>query len=229
LGVLAGLEVSSISEMNWKLLGSACQINALFAPGVPEIRTMFRLKSVPEPSNGVKSFEKAEIRRALVVPGPMFRMLEETFQLLAVRPAPEVPTLWKLTTAESNLKSPWNPTKLLATGILVVVTGWVKLVTPVLTVATGSITEATTGVAVGVGLGVAVGGGVGVGEAVGTGEAVGVGEGVDVGVGVGVGPATQDANLKLPIRVLQLEPLVLKYSWVYQKVQSSDGSTVKAL
>ena len=56
----------------------------------------------------------------------------------------------------------------------------------------------------------------------------GVGDGV--GVGVGVGPATQFGNLKLPIWVLQLKlPVVAMYSWVYQKVQSSTGSTVNAL
>ena len=37
----------------------------------------------------------------------------------------------------------------------------------------------------------------------------------------------QDVNLKDPIRVFQLnEPLVVRYSFVYQKVQSSAGSTL---
>ena len=38
---------------------------------------------------------------------------------------------------------------------------------------------------------------------------VGVGVGVELGLGVGVGvPNTQDGNLKFPIRVLQLTPVV---------------------
>jgi hypothetical protein len=32
--------------------------------------------------------------------------------------------------------------------------------------------------------------------------------------------------LKLPIRVFQVDPVVLRYSVVYQKVQSSVGSVV---
>ena len=37
----------------------------------------------------------------------------------------------------------------------------------------------------------------------------------------------QDVNLKDPMRVFQLnEPLVVRYSFVYQKVQSSAGSTL---
>jgi hypothetical protein len=73
---------------------------------------------------------------------------------------------------------------------------------------------------------IVIGSGAGVGVGVGVGDGLGVG----LGVGVGVGAATQVGNLKLPIRVLELiwEPL-LKYSWVYQKVQSSTGSTVMAL
>ena len=40
----------------------------------------------------------------------------------------------------------------------------------------------------------------------------------------------QLGNLKLPILVLQLNvPLALRYSFVYQNVQSSAGSTVMAL
>ena len=42
--------------------------------------------------------------------------------------------------------------------------------------------------------------------------------------------APQPGNLKLEIRVLQLKlPVVCRYSLVYQKVQSSTGSTVMAL
>ena len=43
-------------------------------------------------------------------------------------------------------------------------------------------------------------------------------------------PLVQFGNLKLAIRVFQLKaPFVLMYSWVYQKVQSSTGSTCIAL
>src|SRR5579859_3210324 len=46
----------------------------------------------------------------------------------------------------------------------------------------------------------------------------------------GVAALPQFANLKLAMRVFQLnEPVVFMYSFVYQKVQSSTGSTVMAL
>jgi len=67
------------------------------------------------------------------------------------------------------------------------------------------------------------------GVGVGVGVAVGVGLGVGVGVGVGVGPAEHVENLNEPIRVTQFKPLTGKYMFVYQKVQSSTGSTVIAL
>ena len=42
--------------------------------------------------------------------------------------------------------------------------------------------------------------------------------------------AGQPGNLKLAMRVLQLKlPFAFRYSFVYQKVQSSPGSTVIAL
>jgi hypothetical protein len=104
----------------------------------------------------------------------------------------------------------------------------------------------------GVGVGVGVGGGVGVGVGVGGGVGVGVGDGVGVfdgvavgvgvllgvavgvgvllGVGVGVGEPPQLANLNEPMRVFQLKlPFDGMYWFVYQNVQSSDGSTVMAL
>src|ERR1700694_3770588 len=85
------------------------------------------------------------------------------------------------------------------------------------------------GVAVAAGVAVAVAVAVGVGEGVGVGAAVGVAVGVGEGVGVGV-TAPHCGNLKFPIRVLQLKlPVVARYSWVYQKVQSSTGSIVIAL
>src|SRR5438132_1707374 len=50
------------------------------------------------------------------------------------------------------------------------------------------------------------------------------------GVSVKNLPGAQPGNLKEPMRVLQLNlPSALRYSCVYQKVQSSTGSTVIAL
>ena len=61
-------------------------MSAVLAPGVLLTRVIFRVNRVPEPDSGVKSFEKADIRSVLVVPGPELRTLPETFQLLAVNP-----------------------------------------------------------------------------------------------------------------------------------------------
>ena len=63
---------------------------------------------MPEPLNGVKSSEKAEMRSTLIVPEPI--ILPETFQLAAVMPAGWTNGVWKVTTEESKVKSPWNPT-----------------------------------------------------------------------------------------------------------------------
>jgi len=73
--------------------------------------------------------------------------------------------------------------------------------------------------------------GVGVGVAVEVGVAVGVAlpPGVEVGVGVGVAPAEHVENLNDPMRVTQFNPFTGMYMFVYQKVQSSTGSTVIAL
>ena len=80
-------------------------------------------------------------------------------------------------------------------------------------------------------VGVVVGVGVGVGLVVDVGVGVGVllPPGVGVGVGVGVGATEHVGNLKEPIRVTQFRPLTGKYIFVYQKVQSSTGSTLMAL
>jgi hypothetical protein len=64
---------------------------------------------VPDPFSGVKLGEKADMRRVLIVPGPVSRMPPETFQPLAVSPDPCTNGLEKLTTAESKVKSPWKP------------------------------------------------------------------------------------------------------------------------
>src|SRR6266513_5488448 len=81
---------------------------------------------------------------------------------------------------------------------------------------------------------VAPGGGVSITDApVGGGVGVGVGAGVGVavppGVGVGVGPPEHVGNLNEPMRVTQFRPLTGMYMFVYQKVQSSAGSTLIAL
>src|SRR5437773_5921189 len=88
-GVLPGAWISRLLSMKIKLFGGAAQVKAVFAPGVLLTRVMFRLKRVPEPDSGVKSFEKADMRSVLIVPGPVLRTLPETFQLLAVSPALE--------------------------------------------------------------------------------------------------------------------------------------------
>ena len=64
---------------------------------------------------------------------------------------------------------------------------------------------------------------------VGGGVGVDVGVGVPPGVGVGVGPAEHVGNLNEPMRVTQFKPLTGKYMFVYQKVQSTTGSTLIAL
>jgi hypothetical protein len=69
-----------------------------------------------------------------------------------------------------------------------------------------------------------------VGPGVGVGVAVGVALPPGVGVGVGLGaPPEHVGNLNEPIRVCQFDPATGKYMLVYQKVQSSVGSTVIAL
>src|SRR6476646_21353 len=82
------------------------------------------------------------------------------------------------------------------------------------------------GVLVFVGVGVLVRVGVLLGVKVFVGVLVMVG----VNVGVGVKPLPHDGNLNEAIRVCQpFELVVGTYSWVYQNVQSSEGSTDIAL
>src|SRR5438067_10355309 len=88
-GVLPGAWMSRVlPSMKKKLFGGAAQVSAVFAPGVLLTLVMFRLNRVPEPESGVKSFEKAEMRRVLIGPPPG-RTFPVTFQLPAVSPAPE--------------------------------------------------------------------------------------------------------------------------------------------
>ena len=70
--------------------------------------SILRLNSVPDPFSGVKSCEKAEMRRVLIGPVPG-RMLAETFQLVPVSPAPATYGGEKVTTVSSKVKSPWKP------------------------------------------------------------------------------------------------------------------------
>ena len=68
--------------------GDGRQVSGVFVPGVLLTRSIRKLKSVPEPFNGVTpSFTNAEMRSVLIVPGPLLRMLAATVQPLAVRPA----------------------------------------------------------------------------------------------------------------------------------------------
>jgi hypothetical protein len=83
---------------------------------------MFRLNKTPEPERGVKSFEKAEIRRVRIGPLPG-RMLPDTFQFVAVRPVPDTGGFWKVITVSSKVKSPWKPTRLSELLMVVVTTG----------------------------------------------------------------------------------------------------------
>jgi len=96
--------------MKKKLSGSAAQTNGLVSPSVLLTRNILISNNVPEPLNGTKSFEKAEMRSVRIVPGPEFNMPAATFQLPEVSPAFWIGGLEKVTTAESKVKSPWNPT-----------------------------------------------------------------------------------------------------------------------
>src|SRR5438876_1814865 len=87
-GVSQGAWGSRLESIKIKSFGGAAQVRAVLAPGVLLTLVMFRLKRVPEPESGVKSFEKAEMRSVLIGPPPGI-MFPDTFQLLAVSPAPD--------------------------------------------------------------------------------------------------------------------------------------------
>ena len=91
-----------------KLSGDAAQTNGLRSPGVSLTLNIRSSNNVPDPFSGVKSFDIADIRKVLMVPGPELRMPAETFQLLAVSPACCTCGVAKPTTAESKVKSPWK-------------------------------------------------------------------------------------------------------------------------
>ena len=99
--------------MKIKLFGVGFQASVLVLPGVLLTLSILTLNSVPIPLSAVKSFEKAEMRRVFIVPGPLLRTFPDTFQLTAVSPVACVgpgDTVRKVTTAESKVKSPWKPT-----------------------------------------------------------------------------------------------------------------------
>src|SRR5436190_18806492 len=110
-GALLGAWPSRLASMKKKSPGGAAQVSAVLAPGVLLTLVMFRLKRVPEPESGVKSFEKAEMRSVLIGPPPA-TTFPDTFQLVAVSPATDTGGLWKVTTVWSKVKSPWNPIRL---------------------------------------------------------------------------------------------------------------------
>src|SRR5436190_20872062 len=99
-GVVQGAWLTRLVSMKRKLFGGAAQVSAVFAPGVLLTLVMFRLNRVPEPESGVKSFEKAEMRRVLIGPPPGI-MFPDTFQLLAVSPALDTGGLWMLNNVSS--------------------------------------------------------------------------------------------------------------------------------
>jgi hypothetical protein len=96
--------------MKMKLSGSGCQASGVLAPDVVLTLSILRLNSNPDPFSGVKSSEKAEMRRILIPVAGIGRMFAETFQLLAVSPPEFTNGAEKVTTDESKVKSPWKPT-----------------------------------------------------------------------------------------------------------------------
>ena len=103
-----GANVPRLASMKTKLFGSACQINGVVSPGVLLTRSILKLNSVPDPFSGVKSCEKAEMRRVLIEPVPG-RMFAATIQLPEVSPAGSTYGGEKVQTVWSKVKSPWKP------------------------------------------------------------------------------------------------------------------------
>src|SRR5438128_5530257 len=90
---------------------TGAQTKGLRAPHVLLTLSILSSNSVPDPFSGTNVPINAEMRRVLVVPGPVLRMLEETFQYGSlVTPALCTCGVAKVTTAESKVKSPWKPT-----------------------------------------------------------------------------------------------------------------------
>jgi hypothetical protein len=81
-------EFRSVS-MNSKSFGNGCQTNSVNCPGVLLTLTHLVLKRTPAPLSGVTpSFTKADTRKVLNVPGPVFSTFEPTVHPVAVSPAP---------------------------------------------------------------------------------------------------------------------------------------------
>src|SRR5436853_7652373 len=104
-------------KINWFPVDGSAQIKGVVAPQ-PATLIGLSSNSVPgPPDSGTKVFMKADIRRVLIPVAGTGRTLPETFQFESlVSPAlctggfaPPVP---KAITDESNVKSPWKPTKL---------------------------------------------------------------------------------------------------------------------
>jgi hypothetical protein len=87
--------------MKIRLFGAALQTNGLVAPGELLTRKGLSTNSVPDPFRGMKSFEKADRRIVLIVPGPVLRMLPLMFQFPLVSPAFCTGGVVNLITAES--------------------------------------------------------------------------------------------------------------------------------
>ena len=107
---LIGIIRNQVVVDELKVIWGGCQTSVVLAPHVLLTLSILRLYSTPDPFSGVKSSEKADTRRVLIGPGPG-RTFPDTFQLVEVSPAAATgPTVGKLMTVESKMKSPWKPT-----------------------------------------------------------------------------------------------------------------------
>jgi hypothetical protein len=93
-GVLKGSCVVRSAEMKNRLSGVGCQVRDVVALLAALTLRYWKLKRIPHPFSGVKSSEKAEIRRILAVGPVPFRIFAETFQLVEVSPAGNTNGLW---------------------------------------------------------------------------------------------------------------------------------------
>ena len=99
-------------SINSKSFGTALQVNAVLCPGTELTRFQWMTKSDPAPLRGVMpSFERADTRKVLIVPGPEFRTLPLTVHPLAVRLPGTIAFEDGVgaAIAESKVKSAWNP------------------------------------------------------------------------------------------------------------------------
>src|SRR5436190_1696487 len=130
--------------MNMKF-GGATQSNWV-VPANGLTRRVLNSNNAPSPDNGVRSSEKAEMRRVLIGlaagPGPG-STLPDTFQLPAVSPASCTGGSWNVTILSSKVKSPWNPISFLFGSISEVFTAATKSLLARSTAAFGSAIVAT--------------------------------------------------------------------------------------